>query len=273
MNKLKIGEFSRLCKVTVRTLRHYEEIGLLVPDVVDSWTGYRYYAVAQLQKMLDIIELKSLGFSLEEIRDLYDDSNHKPAIKSLEAKILQCEAELRKLNARKAQLEAIVNYQKEIDKMENITIQSLPEIIVASHRATIPSYDDLGMLCYQVIGPEMARLGCECPEPGYCYSIEHGGYKPENIDVEYCEMVTEAKEDSALIKFKKIPAVPAAVCMKAYGPYDRLPQAYIDVFAWMEANGWEIAGSPRACYVDGIWNQEDPQKWLTIIQVPGNKLR
>ena len=44
-NKLKIGEFSRLGRVTVRALRHYEEIGLLVPEIVDRDTGYRYYAV------------------------------------------------------------------------------------------------------------------------------------------------------------------------------------------------------------------------------------
>ncbi len=41
--KLKIGEFSKLMQVTVKTLRHYEQIGLLVPDEVDQWSGYRYY--------------------------------------------------------------------------------------------------------------------------------------------------------------------------------------------------------------------------------------
>ena len=53
--QIKIGEFSRLCRVTVRTLRHYEEIELLVPEIVDRDTGYRYYSVAQLQKMQDIL--------------------------------------------------------------------------------------------------------------------------------------------------------------------------------------------------------------------------
>ena len=41
-NKLKIGEFSRLMQVTVKTLRHYEHKGLLIPDEIDEWTGYRY---------------------------------------------------------------------------------------------------------------------------------------------------------------------------------------------------------------------------------------
>ena len=51
-NKLKIGEFSRLGRVTVRALRHYEEIDLLTPEIVDRDTGYRYYSVGQLQKIL-----------------------------------------------------------------------------------------------------------------------------------------------------------------------------------------------------------------------------
>ena len=53
----------------------------------------------------------------------------------------------------------------------------------------------------------MSRLGCECPEPGYCYTIEHGGYKKENIDIEYCEQVAAMGKDSDIIKFKQIPQI------------------------------------------------------------------
>ena len=270
-NRLKIGEFSRLCRVTVRTLRHYEEIDLLVPEIVDRDSGYRYYSVEQLQKMQGILQLKGMGFSLEEIRELYEDETHVPGIDALEEKIRVCEDELRLLKARKAQLQAMVTSQKKHQKMEKITIERLPAITVASHRTTIHSYEDLGPLCYQVIGPEMARLGCECPEPGYCYTIEHGGYKPMDIDIEYCEKVTAKGKDSAIIKFKDVPEVPTAVCMKVYGPYDRLYQNYIDLFAWMEKEGWKVADAPRSVYVDGVWNQEDPEKWLTIIQVPAQR--
>ena len=270
-NKLKIGEFSRLGRVTVRALRHYEEIGLLVPEIVDRDTGYRYYSVGQLQKIQSITTLKSLGYSLEEIRDLWDDDNHFPSVESLEQKILACEKELAVLKERRRMLKAVVASQKKLHKMEKVYFEALPAITVASHRTIIPSFDDLGRLCYEVIGPEMARLGCECPEPGYCYTIEHGGYKPKDIDIEYCEKVTAKGKNSAIIKFKDIPEVPTAICMKVYGPYDRLYQNYIDLFAWMEKEGWKVTDAPRAVYVDGAWNQEDPEKWLTIIQVPAEK--
>ena len=74
-NRFKIKEFSLLCQVTVKTLRHYEKIGLLKPNEVDAWTGYRYYDVAQMQTLLNIRRLKSMGFSLDEILELYADGN------------------------------------------------------------------------------------------------------------------------------------------------------------------------------------------------------
>ena len=74
-NKLKIGEFSRLGRVTVRALRHYEEIGLLVPEIVD--------------------------------RDLWDDESHFPSVESLEQKILACEEELAVLKERRRMLRAV----------------------------------------------------------------------------------------------------------------------------------------------------------------------
>ena len=68
--------------------------------------------------------------------------------------------------------------------------------------------------------------------------------------------------------FKDIPEVPLAACLKVFGPYDRQYQFYLDLFAYLEKGGYSIVGAPRACYVDGIWNQEEADKSLTIIQVP-----
>lgn len=61
LHKLTIGEFSRLCRVTIKTIRHYEKIGLLTPKKVDRYTNYRYYTVGQMQRMLTIRQLKELG--------------------------------------------------------------------------------------------------------------------------------------------------------------------------------------------------------------------
>ena len=267
--KLKIGEFSRLMQVTVKTLRHYEQKGLLIPDEVDEWTGYRYYSINQMQKLNSIRHLQQLGFTLDEIKDLFDDESHFPSIEQLTEKIEETERQLKLLMTRRNQLQEWISSHKKIKKMEKFSIESLPEIIVASHREIISDYSALGMLCYTVIGPEMQRLGCKCPPPGYCFTVEHNKeYTPTDIDIEYCEQVEEMGNDSNIIQFKKLPSVPKALCMKHYGPYERFYESFTKAFAYMDEHGYEIADKPRTCYIDGIWNQEDPEKWLSIIQIP-----
>ena len=71
---LRIGEFSQLGQVSVRTLHHYDERGLLKPAEIDNWTGYRFYSVKQLPRLNRILALKDLGFSLDQISRLVDDT-------------------------------------------------------------------------------------------------------------------------------------------------------------------------------------------------------
>lgn len=74
---LKIGEFSRLGQVSIRTLRHYDEIGLLHPQLVEEDSGYRYYSVKQLERLAQIVLLRELTFSLKEIQQLLQEDATK----------------------------------------------------------------------------------------------------------------------------------------------------------------------------------------------------
>lgn len=277
--KLKIGAFSQMMQVTVKTLRHYEQKGLLIPAEVDEWTGYRYYTLAQMQKLNAIRDLQRLGFSLDEIQELYEEDLHSPSVRQISEKIEETERQLRLLIRRRNQLLDWRNARNKMNDMEKFSIQSLPEIIVASHREVIPNYEALGPLCVQTIGPEMQRLGLQCPPPGYCFTIEHNQeYRPTDIDIEYCEQIEPMAADgrdvlaegfgNRIIQCKRLPAVSKALCMKHVGPYDRFYASFTEAFAYLEEHGWKINGQPRTSYVDGIWNQADPEKWLSIIQIP-----
>ena len=267
--KFKIGEFSRMMQVTVKTLRHYEKKGLLLPYEVNEWTGYRYYTICQMQKLNAIRQLQRLGFTLEEIKELYEDDSHVPSMEQLTEKINKTEELLKQLMERRDQLKEWLESSKKHNDMERYSIESLPEVIVASHREVISDYSALGMLCYAKIGPEMQRLGCKCPMPGYCFTIEHSEeYSPDSIDIEYCEQVVAMGQNSHIIQFKCLPAVEKALCVKHMGPYERFYETFAEVFQYIEENGYRIIDHPRTCYIDGIWNQEDPEKWLSIIQVP-----
>lgn len=267
--KLKIGEFSRLMQVTVKTLRHYESKGLLIPGEVDEWTGYRYYNLEQMQRLTEIKDLQKLGFSLEEIRDLLEDSRHVPSLEQLDSKIQDTEKQLSALKERHRRLLNWRDSRQQIIKMEQFRIISLPEIIVASHREVIPDYDALGPLCFEQIGPQMQMLGCKCPTPGYCFTIDHNKeYTRENIDIEYCEQVEEMLSGNGFISFKRLPAIDKVLSAKHIGPYDKFSETFIEAVKYLESQGMRISGAPRFSYIDGPWNQEDPQKWVSEIQIP-----
>ena len=267
--KFKIGEFSQMMQVTVKTLRHYEQKGLLLPDEVDEWTGYRYYSIGQMQKLKDIRDLQRLGFSLDEIKELYEEDSHTPSIRQMTEKIKETEAQLRKLIALRNQLLDWRNSRKEMKTMEKFSIQSLPEIIVASHREVIPNFAAIGPMCYEKIGPEMQRLGCKYTTPDYCFTVVHNKeYTPTDIDIEYCQQVEEMGTDSAIIQFKRLSAILKVLCMKHVGPYERFYESFIEAFRYIEEQGYKVAGQPRTSYIDGAWNQDDPEKWLSVIQIP-----
>lgn len=267
--KLKIGEFSKMMQVTVKTLRYYEQKGLLLPYEVDEWTGYRYYSIYQMQRLNIIRGLQQQGFTLEEIKELLEDGEQMPSIDQLTQKIEETEHQLQLLIKRRSQLLKWLDSHKQIKTMEKVNIQSLPEIIVASHREIIPNYDALGALCVNKIGPEMQRLGCKCPPPGYCFTIEHNKeYRSTDLDIEYCEQVEEMGKDSNIIQFKHLPAVEKALCIKHLGPYERFHESFAEAFRYMEEKGYKPIGHTRICYIDGVWNKDNPEQWLSIIQIP-----
>ena len=74
--------------------------------------------------------------------------------------------------------------------------------------------------------------------------------------------------DTAFIQFKRLPEVPKAPILNHVGPYERLYESLTEAVRYMEEHGRQMTGQPRFSYVDGIWNQEDPEKWVSFIQIP-----
>ena len=115
----------------------------------------------------------------------------------------------------------------------------------------------------------MNSVGAVCAEPAYCFTIYHDGeYRESDIDVEICEAVVEAREESDKVKFRFVPGAASAACLMHRGPYSTLRETYNSLFSWIAAEGWEAADNPRECYIDGIWNRDDPAEWTTEVQVP-----
>ncbi len=263
-----IGVFSQINRITTKTLRHYDEIGLLKPEYVDKFTGYRYYTSNQLPIMHKIITLKQMGLTLAEIKEII--SNPLAAEMFLKLREREISQNIKNEQIKLLQIKNYSNIIKgDIQFMYTPVIKELPEVTVASMRQIVKGYADFFHLCPDIMAKEMERAGCVCAIPEYCFNIYHDGeYKDKDIDVEICEAVTELKPDTAIIKFKKVPKVETAICLLHKGPYETLRDAYIFVFGWIKDNNYEVVDNPRESYIDGIWNKESPGDWLTEIQVP-----
>ena len=140
----KIGEFSKLSRISIRMLRHYDEIGLLVPEETDPWTGYRRYAAAQLMTANRITALRGLGFSLAETAALLACWEDRSAMeRQLLARRTAAEAALWEAADRLRLLDtALERLRKDEAAMKyDVTIKALPERQVASVRQILPGYD------------------------------------------------------------------------------------------------------------------------------------
>ncbi len=264
-----IGSFSKINTVTTKTLRLYDEIGLLKPAKIDRFTGYRFYSSEQLPRMHRILALKSLGFSLSEIKQVIEDEGTIEML--LQSKLRETTEALREGKMRLLTIKGYLDGLKgEKEMNRNIIIKSLPGGIIYSKRMKIPDYDAYFEVIPK-IGEEVidANPNLKCSVPEYCFIIYHDReYKEKDIDVEYCEMVTEFGRDTETIKFKNLEPVEKAACILHKGPYSTLSVSYGNLHEWLEGSGYIIDGPDRESYIDGIWNKDNPEEWLTEIQVP-----
>lgn len=263
----RIGEFSKMSKTTIRTLRYYDEIGLLKPEQTDKLTSYRFYTTEQLVKLHRIQAMRQIGLSIDEIKLILSGHNAESILQSRKAELI---AEIADSKDQLSRIEFILSGKEEENFMNyQAIIKDLPECIVYSKRMTVPSYDAYFELL-PALGKKIAEKypDIKCTVPEYCFIIYlDGEYKEKDINVEFCEAIDKLKPDFDGIMFKKMKSV-TAVSIIHKGAYAGLPQAYAYAFNWIEDNGYTIADAPRESYIDGIWNKDNEEDWLTELQVP-----
>ena len=262
----KIGMFAAMNHVTVKTLRFYEEQGLLTPALIHPETGYRYYTLSQMAVLHQITALKLAGFTLEEIALLNGGADEESLLLKKKSQLLAKIAELTR------QIAVVDGYlsQKKTRLSAPVLIKTIPETTVACLRTRLETYDCLFDRMPEM-GALMEKAGCTCSLPAYCFTnYLEPGYKDGDILVELCESVVEAKQEIGDLRFRTLPAVQAA-CVFHKGSYRTFSESYETVLKYIEENGYEIAGVIRESYIDGVWNKDDESEWLSEIQVPIRK--
>ncbi|MFV0424254.1 MAG: MerR family transcriptional regulator [Bacilli bacterium] len=270
----KIGEFSRLSKITVRMLRHYDEVNLLKPIHIDQFTGYRYYSSSQLSKSRYIVLYRDMGFGVDEIKELIN-SNTSDVEKLLLNKLEETSNSISKENDR---LKLIKIRMKSLGKESNmknkVEVKSISSIKVISLRNIIPNYYAEGDL--------WAKLGKYAEENKIevTNDVESTGitiyyddeWKQDDCDVEVCMKVKVLGKSTGDIVFKEIEAIEKVACINVEGNYDKLSEGYATLGQWIEENDYTICGNCRQINIKHPSNERNPDKYLTEIQIPIDKL-
>ena len=269
----KIGEFSKLSRISIRMLRHYDEIGLLVPEHTDPWTGYRQYAAFQLMIANRITALRHMGFSLADTAALLACWEDRSALEQrLLAQRAEVESSIREASDRLRLLDtALERLKKEETPMKyDVTIKTLPERQVSSVRQTLPSYDREGEL-WHIFAAETVSLRIQDGDPPLCVSIFHDGeYRESGVDVEIQKTVKGTYPDTEHVKFKTAPAVTVASAT-FQGGYHQIGEVNQAVAAWAEANGCAFDGPFFNIYHVSPRETRNPDEFVTEVCYPVRK--
>lgn len=269
---LKIGDFSKLSRVSIRMLRHYDEIDLLKPVKIDKFTGYRYYSEEQLPIMARICSLKDMGFGLVVIKEILqcyeskDDLERYLRIKHTEL------TEASEENARRLRLldTALDRLRKDETMKYDVVLKKLPERKVASVRQVIPRYEEEGRL-WHILFQETAPMKLVLAEPPFISAILHDKeYKETDVDVEVQAAVKGEYTDTEHVRFKTADEVEGA-SITFRGSYEQFRDVYASLAEWVKTNGYVFSGPMIDIYYVGPHETQNPDEFITEICCPVQK--
>ncbi len=265
---LTIGQMSKACAVSVKTLRHYEKIGLLRPQMTDGQNGYRYYDEEQIATMLLIGRLKRYGFSLADIQTLLETEDGDGLRRQLARQRFRLQREMEHILLTMREMERhLENFERTGDIMSyqnqyQIRVTECEEQALMTVRARM-SVEDFGVY-YSKVFERVAR-GRLTPN-GIVLAIYHDEtFDPADNDTELGAGICE-KEQADLV-------LPRRLCATTVhkGPYTGLPDAYGAVTAWMHANGYQMDGAPYEIYRKDFRHGLQAEEWETEIFFPVKK--
>jgi len=260
---LKIGMFSKLSHLTVKALRYYEKEGILKPAAIDEWTGYRYYEPTQLETAARIKAFRQLELSIDEIKLIFSGADEREILRSKAKELAETRTRIDTL------ISSIHHILEEKEMKVEVTEKVIPAMLVFSSETLLAQYADI-MAWIPSLGEECLRLnpGLQCAEPEYefCEYLD-AEYRETDIRIRHSQAVTEPGVENDIIKFRRLPET-RVLSIYHRGSYDNIGASYAFLVNYAKQNGYKIAGLARECYLDGIWNKETPDEWLTEIQLP-----
>jgi len=274
--RIPIGKASKISSLSVRSIRHYCDIGLLTPAYTDEFTGYRYFSNQQLNILFLIREMRTLGFSLEEIKDTLKSKSIPEIVDHFDSRVSQLEKDIKALEIKKKKLKYLAeNYSiaertfaEENNKDYVITLKDIPlryvvyisdNAIYANGLVFQNAYDEIDkiigkrgfsnrqirMAIFDSAFHEYFKNGEDVEEIYERLLAEENGKMTEN-KVDYCieiEPVDDLKSD-----VKKIDKGLYA-CMMFRGEYEDLySKGYTEFLEWIGNRRFSTDGNFMEIY-------------------------
>lgn len=265
----RIGEFSQLAQVSIRMLRHYDQIGLLRPAHVDAATGYRHYTSGQLADVHRIIALKDLGLTLNQVQRLVGERLSTQDIAAMlrleharaEQARTAAERRLAELGRKLAEIDDR-GTMSTVDVME----KAVPAMSLWAYRTTVTDLAEMQQLVALALAAGAELAG----HPPLVVVGHDPFYDTESVDLELGFPV-DGPLDVKLgahrrLSHTTLPAVARMITVvQNAGPTDGHHRAYQAIAAWLETHRCHIAGPGREI----VRAAESPDKPVTVeIQYP-----
>jgi len=252
----RIGEFSRIARVSARLLRYYDELGLLKPGVVDAASGYRYYTSAQLQRLNRILVLRDLGLTLEQIGGVIDQNASADQLRAmLELRRADAERALAEEAGRLRQIEArIAQLDGGEGDLDDVLIRAEPARRIVAVRDTVASFVEARLIIGELARTLPKHLPRELLGPliGIAHSAE---FEPDAIDVELGFVLTgEVPRELPPIRqrplqVRELPAVPHMAACVRVGLPEHAHLITGKIGRYVESNGYRLAGPGREVFL------------------------
>ncbi|MBC7878842.1 MAG: MerR family transcriptional regulator [Anaerolineales bacterium] len=246
----KIGEFSRLSRVSVRMLRHYDQLGLLTPSQTDSFTGYRYYSADQLPRLNRILALRDLGFSLEQIAGmLNEDVSTEQLFGMLKFKRGEVQQQMQEEQERLARLEARIRQMNESKhEIYDVILRDVESELVATYREVAADDNRIQQIFDKVEIYVEAHEGARADKPPFTIYYDDE-YRDAEIDCEVAVPLKYPIPESESIRVRQTPKLFNMACVVHVGNYSSIYQPYNALLGWIESNGYQMKGPIREVYL------------------------
>ena len=275
---IKIGDFSRLAHVSIKSLNHYDQMDLFKPAHIDRYTGYRYYTLGQLPLLNRILALKGLRFSLDQIKSLLEEDLSTSEIRGmLRIKKFELESAVQEEFNRLGRVENRLRQLESEDTPYNsdIAVKTVPNLTVLTANAVAPSEEAMNPVresLINLLNDHLRKWQIKPLSPWFSI-VDHPTYDDENLGLQIAVGVQPGESNKVRdwglspVKMITLPFIENMASVIHDDPDRTIAQAYTSIFRWAQSNGMKIIGPFREIYLSRNGLLISPDNFDSIIEI------